>query len=95
MDLVVMMLWSVAVHTLYGMDAQAVYVKANLDESKTDVEIEEPAVVYEESLGGFCDLFSLKRTRVLRAGPPQSSLLSHNYEYQIKHIRIQDRRGNG
>ena len=53
MDLVVMMLWSVAVHTLNRVDAQAVHVKANLDEGKTDVEIEEPAVVYEKSLGGF------------------------------------------
>ena len=81
MDLVVMALQSVAVHTLYGVDARAVHVKANLDEGKTDIEIEEPAVVYEKSLGGFCDPYSLRRTRVLRAGPPQSSLLSYHYEH--------------
>ena len=85
MGLVVMTLQSVAVLTLYGGDACAVHVKANLDEGTADFEAEESIVVDEESLGGFCDPISLKRAQILRVSPPQRSfsILTMNTRYNM------------
>ena len=78
-NLVVMACMSVAVHTLYRVDART-DVGANLEAGETDIGVEEPAVVYGRSLGGFYGP-TLLGAQVLWSSPPQSSLSLINNHY--------------